>query len=127
MKVIIEYSEDELSKAGVLLGKIAINIGSADIYCGIDTHNGTHCFVLDTERIGIMTDIEKLALRISKQKRPCKKCIYCNDEWCKMPYSDATVIENKINPCAEGIYKWLMEQERKKKNGFQADTEAGSR
>ncbi len=51
-----------------------------------------------------MTVLEKEALRISKQKNSCKKCIYCHGEWCRLPYNET---------CAEGIYKALLKEENR--------------
>lgn len=57
-----------------------------------------------------MTDIKKLALRISKQKNSCKKCVYSHGEWCRLPYNET---------CADGVYKWLMEREIENYNSKQ--------
>lgn len=64
-----------------------------------------------------MTELEKLAHKISKMRTSCKKCVYESGIFCNYPHSDAYIIENNVDVCFEGVYKYLVEQEEKHQSG----------
>lgn len=46
-----------------------------------------------------------------------QKCIYANVFFCNYPHSDAYIIDNNVDACFEGVYKYLVEQEEKRRSG----------
>jgi hypothetical protein len=55
-------------------------------------------------------DIRALAKRISKRKCPCDKCVYPLGNLCMFPRSDGYIEDLGIDPCYEGVLRFLRKE-----------------
>lgn len=57
-------------------------------------------------------EIRKEARKLSRRKQPCSSCVFYDGEttFCWYPKSDAVIEDLKINPCYEGILRFLVEE-----------------
>lgn len=55
-------------------------------------------------------EVRKEARKIAKRKVPCGSCVYYDGqtEYCWYPKSDMVIEDLKINPCYEGIIRYLV-------------------
>ncbi|GHV39599.1 hypothetical protein FACS189490_03470 [Clostridia bacterium] len=55
-------------------------------------------------------DIRALAKRISKRKCPCDKCVFPLGNLCMFPHSDGYIEDLGIDPCYEGVLRYLRKE-----------------
>ena len=57
-------------------------------------------------------DIRRQAKRISKRNDSCDKCVYgeCEYPWCAVPYTDGYMEDFDIDPCYEGVLRYLVRE-----------------
>ena len=68
-------------------------------------------------------EMRQKARRISVRKEPCDNCVYYDGEspMCWYPHSDAYIEDLKINPCYEGVLRFLVKGAEEKRTDDKID------
>jgi len=68
-------------------------------------------------------EMRRQARRTSRMDDTCEKCAYCDDEtWlCNYPYSDGYIEDLNIDPCYEGVLRYLAKESGKAEKKREAE------
>ncbi|GHV15624.1 hypothetical protein FACS1894219_12600 [Clostridia bacterium] len=92
----------------VLWGSDVPRLSPEEIRANIENRKREYGQML--EKLCPSKDVQKLAKRIAKQDNACLKCVYNCPPLCLFPRSDGFIEDLKIDPCYEGVLRYLRKE-----------------